>query len=136
VAAIVEGNDSLYLTADSKDGSLTLPSANRIGSRDDASSLIGKLVALGIDAHLGFLFSVYDDVETGIAHIVYRGEARSVDKNMAHRTFTPFDSIPWDRICDKAEQTMLKRYVQEREADAFGIYVGDARAGKVNTLAP
>ena len=30
---------------------------------------------------------------------------------------------------------MLKRYVKERESDAFGIYVGDEEQGAVEPLA-
>jgi hypothetical protein len=30
---------------------------------------------------------------------------------------------------------MLQRYVRERSEDAFGIYVGDTAAGKVQSLA-
>jgi hypothetical protein len=36
---------------------------------------------------------------------------------------------------DEAVRSMLQRYVRERSEDAFGIYVGDTEAGKIQTLA-
>lgn len=135
VSAIIEANDAVYLTPGVDKRSLTLPSAGRIGGANDTGSLLGELAATGINVQLGFLFSVYEDADTRCQHIVYRGEVRGEDDHRADDRFIAFDDIPWERISDRPVKTMLKRYVQEREADAFGIYVGDTKAGKVNTLA-
>jgi hypothetical protein len=45
-----------------------------------------------------------------------------------------FDDIPWDRLRHYATTSMLRRYIEERNIDVFGIYVGDDRSGKVQSL--
>jgi hypothetical protein len=38
-------------------------------------------------------------------------------------------------VRDEALRSMLERFVRERREDTFGIYVGDAKRGTVQTLA-
>ncbi len=52
----------------------------------------------------------------------------------AEGSFTPFDDIPWRLLPDDAMRSMLRRYVEEREQDTFGVYVGDLEAGEVQPL--
>ena len=69
--------------------------------------------------------------------IYYRG--RVIDNGSAWMDsairIVPLAQIPWDQLHDEAVRSMLQRYVRERSEDAFGIYVGDTEAGKVQTLA-
>jgi hypothetical protein len=69
--------------------------------------------------------------------IYYRG--RVIDRGAAWMDSTirivPLAQIPWNELRDDAVRSMLERYVRERSEDAFGIYVGDTEAGKVQTLA-
>ena len=46
----------------------------------------------------------------------------------------PFDDIPWDDLPSEAIGSMLRRYIDERRQDLFGIYVGDARSGEIQPL--
>jgi hypothetical protein len=101
---------------------------------DDDGSLLNKVKAAGVDAELSFLFAVYEDPESGVHSIVYRGEARAVD-DRAKASLVPFGDIPWNDIRDTAVRSMIERYVREREEDSFGVYVGDATAGRVKPLA-
>ncbi len=133
VAAIVEYRGTIYLVRNKIADTFDLPTASRLGSIEDADSLIGKLNAAGINAGLAFLFSVYEDPQTGEQNIVYRGEAKSVDPD-AKDYFVQLVEIPWEKIENDTVRTMLKRYVHERQEDTFGVYVGNAEAGRVDTL--
>jgi len=134
VAAIIEHDGAIYLIRDDKSGLYSLPSSTRLGSAEDADSLTGKLNALGIKASLSFLFSVYEDMESGEQNIIYRGEARSVDISVLEN-FIAFDQIPMEHLENRSLRTMLTRYVREGQEDMFGVYVGDMKAGRVETLA-
>jgi len=131
--ALIEHEQAILLQRDG-DGALTLPSASRIGDAGDRGSLLDKVKAAGVDAELSFLFAVYEDQESGVHSIVYRGEARAADAH-ARASLVPFEDIPWDDIRDPALRSMIQRYVREREEDSFGVYVGDATSGRVRPLA-
>ena len=132
--ALIEHQQAILFERDSSDGALTLPSATRIGDALDDGSLLNRVKAAGVDAELSFLFAVYEDPQSGTHTIVYRGEARRVDARAAD-ALVPFAKIPWKSIRDDAVRSMVERYVQEREADAFGVYVGAAKSGRVRPLA-
>jgi hypothetical protein len=48
--------------------------------------------------------------------------------------FYEFDSIPFELLVDEACRIMLKRYIAERELNAFGIFVGKESEGKVEAI--
>ena len=132
--ALVEHKEAILFDRDADDGTLSLPSASRIGNAQDTGSLMSKVQAAGVDAELSFLFAVYEDSHSGVHNIVYRGEARAVDAH-AKASLIPFQDIPWNDIRDAAVRAMLERYVREREEDSFGVYVGDTTTGRVKPLA-
>ena len=134
LVALIEHEDAILFERDSADGKLDLPSAPRMGAADDPGSLLSKVKAAGVDAELSFLFAVYEDSETGIHSIVYRGEARGLE-DRARSSLIRFAEIPWADVREPAVRSMIERYVREREEDAFGIYVGDTRSGRVRPLA-
>jgi hypothetical protein len=49
-------------------------------------------------------------------------------------SFYSFDAIPFDKLSDEASRIMLKRYIKERELNAFGIFVGKESEGKVEAI--
>lgn len=132
--ALIEHEQAILLERDPSGGGLSLPSGSRIGDARDTGSLLNQIKAAGVDAELSFLFAVYEDPQTRIHTIVYRGEARGVDAKAAG-SLVPFGNIPWEEIRDAAVRSMIERYVQEREADSFGVYVGAAKSGRVRPLA-
>jgi flavin reductase (DIM6/NTAB) family NADH-FMN oxidoreductase RutF len=138
VGAILELDDGIVLL-DTPNG-LELPAGTRLEPSSDANTLRGVLASLGLDAHLDFLFAVFEEGTRHApgVHVYYRGRVSS--DGLAPRTarvrVVPLSEIPWDRIRDDAVRSMLQRYVRERSEDAFGIYVGDTASGKVQSLAP
>ena len=137
VGAILEHEDTFVLVADGE-GGLDIPKGGALGTPTDSDGLLGNLKRLGIDAELGFLFAVYEDPARGASavSIVYRGQLKSAPAPDVRISFVPFDAVPWERIRDAALVTMLRRYIAEKRQDVFGIYVGDAEHGTVQSLAP
>lgn len=134
VGAIVEHDGAVYLE-DKADGSVSLPTAPRLGSDQEAGSLVGRLSAAGVAMELSFIYAVFEDAAQGSQYIFYRAEARQPGTRVRDR-FVPFDAIPWPRLPDDASRTMLRRYVAERQENAFGIYVGDHQSGTVRAVSP
>jgi flavin reductase (DIM6/NTAB) family NADH-FMN oxidoreductase RutF/pimeloyl-ACP methyl ester carboxylesterase len=136
VGAILEHDGAIVLVEDGK-GGLDLPKSPALGGVTEADGLIGYLRRLGLEAELGFLFSVFEDTERGAGamSIVYRGTLREAPQTGAAVTLASIDSIPWERIRGGALNAMLHRYIEERQQDEFGIYVGDAERGTVQSLA-
>jgi len=136
VGAIVEHDAAILLDQDPKTGEIRLPTAAKLGAASDPKSLLGKLAAEGVSVRLPFVFSVYHQGDTHC--IFYRGEVMEIageaETRFASHRFVAFEDLPWDRICDQAVKTMLHRYIQERQADQFGIYVGDFKEGDVRPL--
>jgi hypothetical protein len=45
-----------------------------------------------------------------------------------------FDAIPWDRVVDVDELSMLRRFVRERQENTFEVFAGTTRSGTLHTL--
>ena len=133
VLALIEHEESILFSRGADDGALSLPTASRIGNAEDTGSLLSKVKTAGVDAQLSFLFAVYEDPESGVHNIVYRGEARAVNEH-GRASLIPFDDIPWNAIQDAAVRAVIERYVRERREDCFGVYVGDTTTGQVRPL--
>jgi flavin reductase (DIM6/NTAB) family NADH-FMN oxidoreductase RutF len=135
VGAILEHDNRIVLVDDGR-GGLDIPKGGALGAPTDSDSLVGNLKRLGLDAELGFLFAVYEDPARGAnaMAIVYRGQLKGEPRFDARVTLASIENIPWERIRDAALTTMLRRYIDERRQDVFGIYVGDAEHGAVRSL--
>ncbi|MDE3177864.1 MAG: alpha/beta fold hydrolase [Pseudomonadota bacterium] len=136
VGSILERDGALVLVDDGR-GNLDIPKGAAVGAATDSDSLAGNLKRLGIEAELGFLFAVYEDPARGATamSIIYRGQLRSLAAAREDVMLAPFDEIPWGRIKDAALAAMLRRYIDEKRQDLFGVYVGDAERGTVQPLA-
>lgn len=137
VGAILEHRDGLVLVDTPK--GLQLPTGIRLEPASDPASLRGILAKLGLQAHLDFLFAVFEaggEQEPGV-HVYYRGRVIHNGSPWLDSSIriVPLSQIPWDEVSDDAVRSMLERYVRERRQDTFGIYVGDTEAGTVQTLA-
>jgi flavin reductase (DIM6/NTAB) family NADH-FMN oxidoreductase RutF/pimeloyl-ACP methyl ester carboxylesterase len=132
VGAILETNDRLILLPDGRPNGLALPEVGRGGTSGSASQLHAMLDREGIEAHLGFLFAVFEHPGTQEQCIYYRGEA------LLHARGRPvlasFDDIPWDRLPNEATRSMLRRYAAERKIGRFKIYSGDHKQGVVKAV--
>ncbi len=136
LGAILEHEGRIVLVEDGR-GGLDLPSGgSAAGGSSEIDDLAGTLRRLGLDADLGFLFAIYEDPARGAGamSVVYRGILRSRPDAAAPVALAPLDAVPWERIRDAALAAMLRRFIEERRVDIFGLYVGDAARGTVQPL--
>ena len=133
VGAIIEWHKKVFLLKDKKNKSLYFPSASRLGHIDDNDSLLGILKNLKISINEHYLFSVFEKAEDKTSLIYYRAQVKEALEDMDDY-FYPFDDIPFDKLSDEASRIMLKRYIKERELNAFGIFVGKESEGKVEAI--
>lgn len=134
VGAILERDGAVLLLPDANSGGLRLPESGRAGASGSVASLRDTIAREGVQATIGFLFAVFENPNTGVQSIFYRGEASAGEPSEG--SFVPLAELPWERLSDEATRTMLRRYLEERRQDSFGIYLGDEDAGEVRSLHP
>jgi hypothetical protein len=117
---------------DARTGSLNLPEVGREGPSGSASLLRSALAKVGIEANLGFLFAVFENPETHVQSIYYRGDAVLTRRDGV--VVADFDALPYGRLPDDAVRSMLQRYAEERRQGRFKVYSGDHRQGEVKPL--
>jgi flavin reductase (DIM6/NTAB) family NADH-FMN oxidoreductase RutF/pimeloyl-ACP methyl ester carboxylesterase len=135
VGAILE-DEGRVLFFETADGHYELPVGNGLGTPSDAGSLKGCFAAKAIEAHLGFLFAVWDDTaQPSRTHVYYRGTLDALYPSDRQARLVEIERIAELNIADPAVRSMLARYVRERTEDAFGVYVGSELEGEVQPLA-
>ncbi len=135
VGALVERDGALLL--EKTTSGFDIPWAETLGGVDHPASLKGRLHAAGVGVAVGFLFSVFEDRGRGggTTSVVYRGVLQRAPAISDRFVTVPFERIPWEELSDAAVAAMLRRYIDERRADLFGVYVGDVDEGEVRPLA-
>ena len=133
VGAIIEWRKKVFLLKNKNNDSLYFPSASRLGHIEDNQSLLGILKNLNISINEHYLFSVFEKAEDKTSLIYYRAQAKE-EVTALKDSFYDFEAIPFDKLTDEASRIMLKRYIKERELNAFGIFVGKESEGKVEAL--
>jgi flavin reductase (DIM6/NTAB) family NADH-FMN oxidoreductase RutF len=122
VSAIVERGGAILLNVDGEEGEL--PAAAAFGPSERVDSLQGMLKAAGVAAELSYLFASYDDGP--VHHVVYRSILPPSDVvPSAGWRFVPFAEIDSAKF-PPSQASLLRLYREEREAHAYGRYVGDA----------
>ena len=133
VGAIIEWRKKVFLLKNKNNGSLNFPSASRLGHIEDKQSLLGVLKNLNISINEHYLFSVFEKAEDKTSLIYYRAQPKE-EITALKDSFYDFDANPFDKLSDEASRIMLKRYIKERELNAFGIFVGKESEGKVEAI--
>ena len=123
-------DDGQLLLCEGTDGTLSVPVAP--GPAPNLEALRRDLTARGLRPEVEFLYAVYEDSETGMNGIFYHGQVSGpVPKGMV---LIPLDKVPWERIVNAAERSMLERYAGEFRHGAFGIYQGNETTGTVRRV--
>ncbi len=130
VGAIVERDGAVLLLPGDDKETLQLPHSGEGGHSGSLRNLRTHLSALGIRVAFGFLYSVYENKETGAQAIYYRGEAHEEDPTEGR--FYQAEELPWGRVADKQVRKMLERYFEELARQRFSVYFGDER-GRIDT---
>jgi flavin reductase (DIM6/NTAB) family NADH-FMN oxidoreductase RutF len=125
--AILETSEGVILVEGEKPGTLALPTASSLGTREKGDGLFGALAALGCDFDIEFLFSVWEGTDTGNLNVYYRGSAAGRPTSSAAQVFA-LDAIPHDRL-HKHDSRLLTRYAEERANFRFSVYTGTETTG-------
>ena len=132
VGAILERGDRILMLREGD--KYALPSGRSLGfDNRESGSLAALLHDVGADARLGIVYAVSEEHEKSILHVYYRGELTEVPPESESRcALVQLSEIPWDHLASEQNAFMLRRYVQERSASRFGIYVGDMKGGVIH----
>ncbi|MDI6024951.1 flavin reductase family protein [Corticibacterium sp. UT-5YL-CI-8] len=128
IGAVVERNGEVLLIGTAP---VFLPSCDA-GADDPAEALCAYLEKLtGLQASLGFLYSVYDDKSDGHQHIVYRAFLSDGEPKQG-RFLNPATAA--EKASDKPTADILSRFAVESSIGNFGVYFGNETAGKVHSV--
>jgi flavin-dependent trigonelline monooxygenase, reductase component len=124
VILVHDGN--ILLTSD--DQLPSVPLDDHTGAR---SALTIYLHSIGLDAHLGPVYSIYDNSNTGVHHVVLRAQVDNLPANC------PLKSVPINRFENGAahndmQRLILRRFAQEHRTQNFGLYLGDMEKGEIH----
>lgn len=129
IGYLIEAGDGLLLRSDGK-GNWVLPSARR--RKADRQLVVDGGEALRLVPEETFLYSVFDVADSDPGYLVYRarlaGEGGSLPADLR---FFSLDDLPYDAIATHELRSMLRRYVRERQAGRFGIYMDSDDGGRV-----
>ena len=123
VGAIVERAGAVLLQ-ETPAGMLALPEAPAFGPAGRRGTLQGLLTEANVPADLAFVFASYDDASRH--HVIYRAilpPDAPIPAPGWH--FAPLHDLPIARL-NAAHADLLRLYARERDAYAYGRYVGDA----------
>ncbi|MGB7243231.1 MAG: CoA transferase [Sulfitobacter sp.] len=129
LAAVLARDDHLLLYEDTS-GHISLPTAPT--QTKSVAGLTEYLVGLGLAPTLDHLYAVYGDSQNGAQRIIYHGGIAG-EAPKGTRYFK-LDTLPLDRVRDEAERSLLRRYIQENQYGAFGIYHGTEVEGVVHAI--
>jgi 8-oxo-dGTP pyrophosphatase MutT (NUDIX family) len=92
----------------------------------------------GVHAEIVSPYSIFSVAKISEVYIIFRAIATQETgqfgpETLAYKFFEP-DEIPWDEIYYPAIRQILERYIQERQAGVYGIYMGNDDTGKVHFI--
>lgn len=109
-----------------------LPSTQVGETAGARSALRGFLDGLGIEAHLGPVYSIYDET-AGLRRKVLLGRV-SEKAPTAPLQPHPISKTASLRQPTDALNVMLARFAAEHQSQSFGLYIGDAQQGEIHLL--
>ena len=87
----------------------------------------------GVSVEFGAVYSIFDNRETGESVAYYRATAKDEDGHGLGHYFTADDFLSC-RFESSAVESMMRRYVSERQNGVFGLYIGDEQTGDVHIM--
>lgn len=103
--------------------------SDKIGLRD---GLAADLAARHVDAELGPVYSVYEDIQSGTHHSWLLAKVASVEPRSGFVAVLIAD-LPNARFAVPAEGRMLARFAQESRTRDFTLYLGNAESGEIHS---
>ncbi len=131
VGYLVEADDGILLQSDGA-GGWRLPGGRSRKAERALALADGSTLPLRPDD--SFLYSVFDIAGQDAGCLVYRARLAA---DVATMTLPPglrffaLDSLPFEAMPMRETRAMLRRYVRERQADRFGIYIDSSDGGRL-----
>jgi len=132
VSALIERRGQVLLLQDA-DGGMTIP-RSLVGKEGASAALRSLTQQIGLNTVSGFIYSVYEDAESGRHNICFLCHAQ--DGTPGTGAFVRLDGQTLNTIADPALKGMLTRFGQESKMGNYGIYFGNHAAGEVRQLRP
>ncbi|MGV8637202.1 NUDIX hydrolase, partial [Pseudomonas aeruginosa] len=81
-------------------------------------------------------YSIFSVPKISEVYIIFRATVLQISgqhgpETLAYRFFAP-EEIPWESIYYPAIRQILERYIEERQAGVYGIYMGNDDCGRVH----
>jgi flavin reductase (DIM6/NTAB) family NADH-FMN oxidoreductase RutF len=130
---LVDYRDQLLLI-EQEDGCYDVPRAEP-GGEGEESRINAAMTKLGIEVHNKVLFSVVEGRHHQRISIYYRCNVEPGEPLPAGAKFFSPDALPLDQLSRLDLRSVLKRYLAEKNAGQFGIYVGDEHQGHIEQIA-
>jgi flavin reductase (DIM6/NTAB) family NADH-FMN oxidoreductase RutF len=124
--AILETRQGIIFVPGKSPGSLALPTASRLGTREASDGLFQVLSSLGLAFELEFLFSVWEDKEERL-NVFFRGNATGSPES-ERAVAVPLNALPLQEL-SLDDQKLLIRYREESQNLRFSLYSGTHVSG-------
>jgi hypothetical protein len=130
LGAVLE-HDGHVLLHKSTGGHISLPAAPL--ETNSIEELTAHLEGLGLTPKFDHLYAVYQNSQNGRQWIIYHGNVSG--KAPEGMRYFELSALPLEQVHDDAERSLLRRYAQENQHGAFGIYHGTEVEGVVHAVA-
>ncbi len=131
VGAIIE-HDGGLLMEETKIG-LRPPQTSASGSEGPLATLEALFKDSGLEVSFGPVYSIFEDRSSGETFTYWRGKAESAATGSLGRYY-PVERLGEGTFASSAVSIMVRRFLLERQSDAFGLYVGDEVQGDLHHL--
>ena len=133
VGAIVEFEGKILFQK--TDAGYSLPHINTQDGEGAQEAVSNYLSDNGIDAELGSVFSIYENSAehrfSTYYHAVGNAET-STGMNLEQYELIPVDQLSNLRFVTPGVQSMMQRYMTEKQNGVFRVYVGNNKSGEIH----
>jgi len=131
---ILVDHDDQLLLIEQGDGRYDVPRVEP-GGEGEESRINAAMIKLGIEVHNKVLFSVVEGRHHQRISIYYRCNMEPGEPLPPTAKYFKPEALPFDKLARPELAGILKRYIEEKNADQFGIYVGDEHQGHIEKIA-
>lgn len=120
-------------------GTWTLPAGfMENGETTEQAALREVWEETGVRAEIVSPYSIFSVPRISEVYIIFRAQALEITGQFGPETtqyqfFAPED-IPWDSIYYPAIRQILERYIEERQAGVYGMYMGNDSSGAIHFM--
>lgn len=129
VGSIIQHQDKVLLTATEQ--GYTLPYVATSASQGSQKTICQFLENQGLDCEMGSVYSLYENVDTQTFSTFYHASANN-DSTADLGEYVAIDQLADINFASSDIQSMLQRFVNEKQNGVFHLYVGDSKSGDIH----